>query len=535
MGAAASVDYNQHERLESPQQFLHPDALSPRDTNSSVESADSSAISSYALDIMDQIESTIVSAADNFIIPGMQKMREMYDDLVGTAADSSAEDTNAFERTISNLTSMLYVDMHEHPTYNSDRDPHPNYYNRFYNGSGRSAAFQILEMWSVQHSQSESLEFSDCGKCVQRKGNHGYYPFALSSCHTLLSCVTIELETAAKKDNYLSIGFTSLDGAEITNSLGKLPSTWGIIDRRNNSQPSEIWGNGRFLARADSLVQGDRVSIYLDTRQTTNHSKNGNAVLLINGKIVYRFEEIPSEPRYRVGAVLCQGHKLRIVPVDCRSLLSSSTERREDNHEELLSDQDIPRRMNNRIIITSSDNNLSTDSGDVNDFELGRSSINDDSDLVEQNIQSDSLVDLRERAIPVPVSFPRSMNLLTPVRPQPSPSMAAATSNTNSDHQEIPWYLSESNETTENMETVVKEIPSVATEKKEPTSSSIKHEDSNLCCICMEENKCVVLLPCKHLCVCEGCGLSSENKNKSQLDRCPMCREKVNNTIKVFW
>ncbi len=52
---------------------------------------------------------------------------------------------------------------------------------------------------------------------------------------------------------------------------------------------------------------------------------------------------------------------------------------------------------------------------------------------------------------------------------------------------------------------------------------------SGLCCCCWELPKTVVLLPCRHLCVCEACGL-----DEAALATCPMCRQRIAQRFKVF-
>lgn len=49
---------------------------------------------------------------------------------------------------------------------------------------------------------------------------------------------------------------------------------------------------------------------------------------------------------------------------------------------------------------------------------------------------------------------------------------------------------------------------------------------SNQCIICMDGPKCVVLMPCKHFCVCEACA--------GLIQQCPVCRKKIIHTLTIF-
>lgn len=50
------------------------------------------------------------------------------------------------------------------------------------------------------------------------------------------------------------------------------------------------------------------------------------------------------------------------------------------------------------------------------------------------------------------------------------------------------------------------------------------------CIVCQEEFKSVVLLPCRHLCMCVNC---SHNLHFYQ-EVCPLCRTLVTNKMKIY-
>lgn len=53
---------------------------------------------------------------------------------------------------------------------------------------------------------------------------------------------------------------------------------------------------------------------------------------------------------------------------------------------------------------------------------------------------------------------------------------------------------------------------------------------SNLCVICQDRPKSIVLLPCRHLCLCRNC----IHHLRSYRTRCPLCREHFRETIQVY-
>jgi hypothetical protein len=57
-------------------------------------------------------------------------------------------------------------------------------------------------------------------------------------------------------------------------------------------------------------------------------------------------------------------------------------------------------------------------------------------------------------------------------------------------------------------------------------------EDEYLCVVCEESKKQVILLPCKHMCLCKNCATVCLFKT---LNECPMCRAKIEDSMEVFW
>ena len=54
-----------------------------------------------------------------------------------------------------------------------------------------------------------------------------------------------------------------------------------------------------------------------------------------------------------------------------------------------------------------------------------------------------------------------------------------------------------------------------------------KDERDKLCSVCVTNDKCVLLMPCNHLCVCEPCS--------TRVDNCPLCNTGATNKVKVLF
>lgn len=55
-----------------------------------------------------------------------------------------------------------------------------------------------------------------------------------------------------------------------------------------------------------------------------------------------------------------------------------------------------------------------------------------------------------------------------------------------------------------------------------------KQKEERLCVICQEKEKTVVLLPCRHMCLCDDCSIHE------QLGQCPLCRRPIAHKISVY-
>ncbi|XP_043224669.1 E3 ubiquitin-protein ligase RNF26-like [Amphibalanus amphitrite] len=55
-------------------------------------------------------------------------------------------------------------------------------------------------------------------------------------------------------------------------------------------------------------------------------------------------------------------------------------------------------------------------------------------------------------------------------------------------------------------------------------------DPSRACVVCLDQDKSVILLPCRHVCLCEPCGRQVGAGDR----RCPMCREFIQDALKVY-
>ncbi|CAB4017562.1 E3 ubiquitin- ligase RNF26-like [Paramuricea clavata] len=60
-----------------------------------------------------------------------------------------------------------------------------------------------------------------------------------------------------------------------------------------------------------------------------------------------------------------------------------------------------------------------------------------------------------------------------------------------------------------------------------------REKDKRLCVICQDNVKNILLMPCRHVCMCQQC-LNEIRQGRVQLAQCPLCRTQIQSTLEVF-
>lgn len=62
-----------------------------------------------------------------------------------------------------------------------------------------------------------------------------------------------------------------------------------------------------------------------------------------------------------------------------------------------------------------------------------------------------------------------------------------------------------------------------------------REREDKLCVICQDQEKCIMILPCRHLCICQDCQIHlMQRTNHNHSGTCPICRKNVKQTIKAY-
>ncbi len=75
--------------------------------------------------------------------------------------------------------------------------------------------------------------------------------------------------------------------------------------------------------------------------------------------------------------------------------------------------------------------------------------------------------------------------------------------------------------------------PGCSTSEAAPTTPS-SDDDAKLCVICMDEPRAMVVTPCGHMCLCEGCSKNLKPPVGENKPLCPVCRGTADLIVKVY-
>lgn len=61
-----------------------------------------------------------------------------------------------------------------------------------------------------------------------------------------------------------------------------------------------------------------------------------------------------------------------------------------------------------------------------------------------------------------------------------------------------------------------------------------RERDKNLCVVCQTENKNIVVMPCRHMCMCKNCCTQLFRIHRYHRRTCPLCRHTITSTMEIY-
>ena len=61
-----------------------------------------------------------------------------------------------------------------------------------------------------------------------------------------------------------------------------------------------------------------------------------------------------------------------------------------------------------------------------------------------------------------------------------------------------------------------------------------RERDKNLCVVCQTENKNIVVMPCRHMCMCKNCCTQLFRIHRFHRRTCPLCRHPITSTMEIY-
>lgn len=353
---------------------------------------------------------------------------------------------------------------------------------------------QVITFWDRVLSH-DRITFNLDNNAASRDEHFEIYPIILAKCLSYTTCITFQIHSTSNFREF-SFGLLALSSFmydfNLANNIGKLEETWGIGENKE-SCGFQLWSNGKFIKPVPRLQDGDVVSLLLDinSEHIDNSGSDGKLYIYINQKHISTITDLDCSIEYAFGVTLSPYQQATILSTVTvtpppsasddmqsspqESLGGENKEQEEENAEVPIQYKIISNRMNAQA---QAKDNLNNNNNHHNTRNVSDAKV---SHLVEEEIK-------QQQQVPVPSFFPKNQSLLAE-----NPIIRQA----------------------------------LQLQQQKPVASTTHGELD--CCICLAASKCVLLLPCKHLCVCEVCGL-----NTPSVSHCPICRIRIKQRMKVY-
>lgn len=304
------------------------------------------------------------------------------------------------------------------------------------------------------------------------------------------------------RSNYLSLGVANQCAIQADGSqcFGKVDGSWGLCDRRNNTQPMEVWVNGRKQPRvAQHFSAFKAVMSSQGSSQCTHITQPHHPPTAPSTPTAYGYEVLPSEQNH----VSClTTHIPTLLPGDHCSMLLN------------IQEQYCDIFINYRLVVRFGDLGLdvvhcSYAMGCTLCEDTTISIVDGQYDTFMQQVQQKAKELYEEELVDEGDAGGE----------QASPPNNIITS---------------------------ADVCAGKEGEGDQDASGAGAGAGGQCVICFSAAQCMVYLPCKHLCVCEGCATKQQQHHSSlprhnretdhdqYLCMCPVCRDKVYDAMKIF-
>jgi hypothetical protein len=409
--------------------------------------------------------------------------------------------------------------------YSDDDADHPN---KIQHSHFQLQKLHSMQLYWNQESINPRLILSSDLQKISRKDYFEIHPLCLSHCHSLFSVLHLRIDSlpsfTSSSSSSIDCSLGVLDQSlyfndyNLGNYIGKCDNTWGIVLRQQSKHDNSNKIAVSFVENQElrktftvSIQENDDIILFLTPAFNINSADydflsvvgdeniTGECHVFLNEEYIDSLEGIPdlSITSYSFGITLSPNTSFSILPQPLRiqHLVETIIEGKKKT---ALAESFKGDGM-------SKEERKSSCDGDVKNEELFRCS--------EEKYE------------------------------KPTSTALIATSSTSADNRPpVPSFFPEKLSSSQR---IVSSLPKSALSSSSSFSllnnrmmvAESKGNDANLCCICLSAPKTILLMPCKHLCLCEKCGEDNNGKSKdisSIIQYCPMCRLKIKYRMKIF-
>jgi hypothetical protein len=349
-------------------------------------------------------------------------------------------------------------------------------------------ALQIVRSWDRRFTHDRITLNIDENEAI-RKEYFEIFPVVIAKCMSYTSCITFEVTASSSSSSFreFSCGLLPLSSYaydfNLGNAIGKLPSTYGIAE---SESIFHIASCGKSTKSLPELKNGDTIAMLLDinSENIDNTGNDGMLHIFINETYEFTFKSLDCSLEYAFAVTLSPNQSAKILPDIIVTPPTSMLPTEEiDDYIPTQYENDMHAESKSTIDLDPS-SFLKCDEKNPSDARLllQQDSVCPPSEHKQPSQPIVRLPISQLQQIPVPSFFPQQKSLLD----------------------------------TSNLQA-----------KKVSSASGGENFD---CCICLSATKCILFLPCKHLCVCEDCGMMKS----PPISHCPICRLRIKNRMKVY-
>ncbi|RYY89698.1 RING-HC finger protein, partial [archaeon] len=339
-------------------------------------------------------------------------------------------------------------------------------------------SLQAICHWERENSNSSlQIRADEC----KRLDNFEFFPVAMALCRTWTCIGSFQILYQASSLSEFSLGIVYLReygfDFNLADCIGKIPMSWGIC--QTGYAASKIYANQSCIKTIPSIKNRDIITIYMDLNEGDD---KGVAYFFVNKQHVWSLHGLVCDESYAMACTMSPDSK---VTIKDKAMTA-------DEALSLVEQSDIDDK-NEDVLIQSEVKVYPT-------YSIRETNIPKEYDIKEQQGNPHHWFDPFHEHISPSESKIGEIDKISEGKGDARTSTPTPTSTPNHSLPVPTFFPSKS-------------LLAPKSPKTKDMGDKINvgdHAHAMECCVCMTNTRCMLFMPCKHLCTCEKCGGDGE-------------------------